>query len=58
MERNLPGVTERAVGAALRVLIVKTSFTVCYHDILYTFYPVVGAVGTVEKLRFVFPRFP
>jgi hypothetical protein len=45
-------------GAATEVLIVKTSFTVCYHDILYTFYPVVGAVGTVEKLRFVFPRFP
>ena len=37
------------VGVALRVLIVKTSFTFCYQDILYTFYLVVGAVGTVEK---------
>ena len=38
------------VGAALRVLIVKTSFTDRYHDILYTFCLVaVGAVGTVEK---------
>jgi hypothetical protein len=38
-------------GAALRVLIVKTSFTFCYQHILYTFYlAAVGAVGTVEKL--------
>jgi hypothetical protein len=31
-------------------LVVKTSFTDRYQDILYTFYLVaVGAVGTVEK---------
>src|SRR4030095_13188161 len=55
---KVEGADERTVGAALRVFIVKTSFTDCYHDILYTFYPAVGAVGTVEKLQFVFPRFP
>jgi len=38
------------VGAALRVLIVKTSFTLCYQHILYTLSLVAGAVGTVEKL--------